>query len=98
VSIPNRRRGGGGTEEGGNLTEATVSGRQRLQINRGGDNDGGEESEEAVGEQGREKMTQRHPYPEASSERNSAAADPPIGLTHREMGHRRTVHPSCQQA
>jgi hypothetical protein len=44
-----------------------------------------------VGEQGREKMTQRHPYPEASSERNSAATGLAIGLTHRETGHRRVL-------
>jgi hypothetical protein len=33
--------------EGGNHTEATVSGRQRLRIDRGGHDDVGEESEEA---------------------------------------------------
>jgi hypothetical protein len=51
VSIADgERAGGGGKGEGGNRMEAIVSGRQRLQIDRGGDNDSGEESEEAAGE------------------------------------------------
>jgi hypothetical protein len=45
--------------------------------------------------QGRGKMTQRHPSPEASSERNSAMAGPPVGLTWRVPHHVNKREPSA---